>query len=31
MKEIANRPRDVDDIQHLRWVLEEQDGTESGT
>lgn len=24
MKEAANRPKDVDDIQHLRWILEEQ-------
>lgn len=24
MKEMANRPRDVDDLQHLRWILEEQ-------
>jgi hypothetical protein len=24
MKELANRPRDVDDIQHLRWIVEEQ-------
>jgi len=24
MKEAANRPRDVDDIQHLRWILEDQ-------
>jgi hypothetical protein len=24
MKEVANRPRDVDDIQHLRWLVEEQ-------
>lgn len=24
MKETANRPRDVDDIQHLRWILEDQ-------
>jgi hypothetical protein len=23
MKELANRPRDIDDIQHLRWILEE--------
>jgi len=23
MKEIANRPKDLDDIQHLRWILEE--------
>ncbi len=25
MKEAANRPRDVDDIQHLRWLLEDQE------
>ncbi len=24
MKEIANRPRDRDDIEHLRWILEDQ-------
>lgn len=24
MKEVANRPRDADDIQHLRWLVEEQ-------
>lgn len=24
MKEEANRPRDLDDIQHLRWILEDQ-------
>ena len=24
MKQVANRPRDVDDIQHLRWILEEK-------
>ena len=23
MKEIANRARDIDDIQHLRWIIEE--------
>ena len=23
MQEVAGRPRDVDDIQHLRWILEE--------
>ena len=31
MKEVANRPRDVDDIQHLRWLLEEKHGNESDT
>jgi hypothetical protein len=25
MKETANRPKDLDDIQHLRWILEERD------
>ncbi|WP_234981636.1 hypothetical protein [Fontimonas thermophila] len=25
MKEAAGRPRDLDDIQHLRWMLEEED------
>lgn len=24
MKEVANRPRDLDDLQHLRWILEDQ-------
>ena len=24
MKDVANRPRDADDIQHLRWILEEK-------
>jgi hypothetical protein len=23
MKEVAGRPRDMDDIQHLRWIIEE--------
>ena len=23
MKEAASRPRDLDDIQHLRWILED--------
>jgi len=23
MKELAGRPRDLDDVQHLRWILEE--------
>ena len=22
-QEVAGRPRDVDDIQHLRWIMEE--------
>jgi hypothetical protein len=25
MKETANRPKDIDDIQHLRWILEDLD------
>jgi hypothetical protein len=24
MKDAAGRPRDRDDIEHLRWILEEQ-------
>jgi hypothetical protein len=24
MKEQANRPRDLDDVQHLRWILEDR-------
>lgn len=24
MKELANRPRDIDDVQHLRWIQEEK-------
>ena len=24
MKEVAGRPRDLDDIQHLRWILEDE-------
>jgi len=24
MKEVANRPRDHDDIQHLRWILDDK-------
>ncbi|NOZ09608.1 MAG: hypothetical protein GXP09_00965 [Gammaproteobacteria bacterium] len=28
MKETANRPRDVDDIRHLRWILEDQNSHE---
>ncbi len=24
MKEAANRPRDIDDVQHLRWIQEEK-------
>lgn len=24
MKEDAGRPADLDDVQHLRWILEEQ-------
>lgn len=26
MKQEANRPRDLDDIQHLRWIMEEKKG-----
>lgn len=29
MKEAAGRPRDLDDIQHLRWILSEQKPDES--
>lgn len=25
MKEVANRPKDIDDIQHLRWIMEDLD------
>lgn len=28
MKEVANRPKDVDDIQHLRWILEDDENHE---
>jgi len=28
MKEAANRPRDIDDVQHLRWILEENKSDE---
>jgi len=31
MKEVANRPRDVDDIQHLRWIMEENERGKSDT
>ncbi|OGA54186.1 MAG: hypothetical protein A3G24_02960 [Betaproteobacteria bacterium RIFCSPLOWO2_12_FULL_62_13] len=31
MKQVANRPRDVDDIQHLHWLLEEKRGDRSDT
>ena len=24
MKEVANRPRDIDDVQHLKWIQEEK-------
>jgi hypothetical protein len=24
MKELANRPRDIDDLQHLGWIQEEK-------
>jgi hypothetical protein len=30
MKEEANRPRDLDDIQHLRWILENRKPDERG-
>lgn len=26
MKELANRPKNVEDIQHLRWILEDSGG-----
>ncbi len=29
MKEAANRPRDIDDVQHLRWIQEETKPDES--
>ena len=29
MKEAAGRPKDLDDIQHLRWILDERTGNES--
>jgi len=25
MKEVANRPKDIDDIQHLRWIMKDLD------
>ena len=28
MKEAANRPRDRDDIQHLRWIVEDENRDE---
>lgn len=28
MKRLANRPRDLDDIEHLRWIMEERNGDE---
>jgi hypothetical protein len=28
MKERAGRPRDLDDIQHLRWIVEERERNE---
>ena len=28
MKEAANRPRDIDDVQHLRWIQEEKKSDE---
>ena len=30
MKQLANRPRDLDDVEHLRWILEEKRGNEPG-
>jgi len=30
MKQLANRPRDLDDIEHLRLIMEEQRRDESG-
>ena len=30
MKEAANRPRDLDDVQHLRWIQEEKEPTSDG-
>ena len=29
MKEVAGRPRDLDDIQHLRWILIDRKDDES--
>lgn len=31
MKEVANRPIDADDIQHLRWIMEEKRRGKSDT
>lgn len=31
MKEVANRPIDGDDIQHLRWIMEEKRSGKSNT
>ena len=31
MKRIANRPRDLDDIEHLSWIMEEKNRDESGS
>jgi hypothetical protein len=28
MKQEASRPRDLDDIQHLRWILEDKGADE---
>jgi len=28
MKQLANRPKDIDDIQHLRWIIEDQEENE---
>lgn len=30
MKRFAGRPKDLDDIQHLQWILDEKGGNESG-
>jgi len=30
MKQLANRPRDLDDIEHLRMIMEEKRRNESG-
>ena len=31
MKRIADRPRDLDDIEHLSWIMEENNRDESGS
>ena len=30
MKQLANRPRDLDDVEHLRMIMEERRRNESG-